>query len=490
MKNVISKKNLLYLVEQNLKEMAMDFETPDRPDQGVMNKLASGETSFKKVPLPKTGQEPNKNFQEVLASERYKQVVQTLRRYLGPTAPTLSGQNSVFQLQGLLISTHRHILNVERDHKDELVQLAIEIVMEEMGLVEGDVDFDADIVSQNDISPEGFNMNNPNDRNAPSGDELNLDDEEDEDDVNFDDEETAEEEVALFNEIEALNLENAKRRMINAIIQGASKRGHYMFHNVSERLRQITGDPTLIEKYGILMSINDLAYWQMTDELINSGLQQAIAGKTKVKKSDNQDDENGFGDEGEEQRPKEGVKQTIYARGINFPVLVHELIKGTMELLSKHGKSTMHDQVKSQEDLFKKEIWDIRLGPAIWDRLRSQMPEDILVDETKKDLQSVLLVSIFQLPAKQFLVFMKEVLSKSQTGRRLMNDLMSAINNAINDEEYQEAIDRMNSTIDDISDTYSGAEMNDLLSNLGISTTMDFDNLDLDDEDDDDVNLR
>jgi len=70
----ISKKNLLSLIENNIKEMAMDFDTPDRPDQGVQDKLSQGDTPMKKVPLPTTGEEPNKNFQEVLASERYKQV--------------------------------------------------------------------------------------------------------------------------------------------------------------------------------------------------------------------------------------------------------------------------------------------------------------------------------------------------------------------------------------------------------------------------------
>lgn len=451
----ISKKDLLYLVEQNLKEMAMDFETPDRPDPGIMRKLATGDTTFKKVPLPKTGDEPNKNFQEVLASERYKQVVNNLRTYLGQRAPVVSGMQGFMQLQNMLMIAHNAVVAAERDHREQLEQLAIEIVMEEMGLQEGDVEFDAKIVGMGEISLDDFNMDQPN-NNDLDGDQLNLDTE-----------------VEIFNDVENLNLEKAKRRMINAIIQGASKRGHYMYHTVSDRLREITGDPNLIEKYGVLMSINDINYWQLSDDLINGHIDSSVAGSEQVEPNE-EDPENGA--------PK------IIARGINFPVLVHELIKGTLELISVKGRSDVHRQVTDEEDLIKKEVWDLRLGPAIWDRLRSQFPEEILVDESKKELQAVLLSSIFQLSAKHFLVFMKEVLTKSETGKMLMDQLMETINSMFNEERYEAAINVFNNSLDDVVDGVDSSEMNDIMSRLGISTTIDFDNLgDFDDEDDEDV---
>ena len=58
---------------------------------------------------------------------------------------------------------------------------------------------------------------------------------------------------------EKFNLEKAKRRFINSLIQGASKKGHYMFNLVSEELNNI--NPELLNLYGVLMSINDLLYW-------------------------------------------------------------------------------------------------------------------------------------------------------------------------------------------------------------------------------------
>ena len=87
-KLLISKKNLLSLVNKNLQEMAMDFTTADRPESSIQAKLAAGDTPHKKVPYPETGRQ-NENFQELLASERYQQVVDKLRLYV-PNAPTLS----------------------------------------------------------------------------------------------------------------------------------------------------------------------------------------------------------------------------------------------------------------------------------------------------------------------------------------------------------------------------------------------------------------
>ena len=49
-----TKSKLISIIKENLTEMPMDFDTQDRPDQGLQDKLAAGETPLKKVPLPKT----------------------------------------------------------------------------------------------------------------------------------------------------------------------------------------------------------------------------------------------------------------------------------------------------------------------------------------------------------------------------------------------------------------------------------------------------
>lgn len=443
----INKKNLLSLIENNIKEMAMDFDTPDRPDQGLQDKLAQGDTPLKKVPLPSTGEEPNKNFQEVLASERYRQVVANLRRYLGDRTPTQQGMNGVMQLQHTLMNAHNTIVQLESNHKEELEQLAVELVMKEMGIPEGAIEFDAKIVGMGEIDMEDFGHDEENQENPEQVDVEN--------------------EIEIFNELQNLDLERAKRRMINSIIQGASKKGHYMFHLVPDRLEQITGNPNILNLYGTLMSINDLTYWQVSDDIIK-GLGNSAAGKESVERPEDED----------------GTAKVI-ARGINFPVLVHELIKGTLELFAIQGRpedENSFDDVEDSEDTLEKEMWDLRLGPAIWDRIRNQFPEDILTDENKVELQNYLLVEIFKLPAKKFLVFMKEVLSGSDKGKRMMNELMDGINKMFNNQDYEESVAMFRNDLEDTSNETDDDDLRDFLSNLGVDLS---DNYDDDNEDDD-----
>lgn len=436
----LNKKKLLSLIEQNLKEMAMDFETPDRPDQGIQDKLRTGDTSFKKVPLPKTGDEPNKNFQEVLASERYREVVSNLRRYLGQNTSTLRGQQGLMALTMTLMQAHNDVVRIERNHRRDLENLAIELVKAEFGLEEGEIEFDAKIVGMGEIDTDDFNVDGGDDNF--SGDDLNLNTE-----------------VEIFNDVEKLNLERAKKRLINSIIQGASKKGHYMYHMVTDKLGEITGDPTLINKYGVLMSINDINYWQFSDEMINSNIKSSVAGKESV-------------EPGDEDNPHK-----VIARGINFPVLVHELIKGTLEVVGMAGQSDIESDVSDMEDSLKKETWDLRLGPSIWNRLRSQFPEEILVDESKKRLQMFMLNSIFKLPAKEFLVFMREVLVGTQKGKELMVMIMTGVNEMLNNNEYEIAMQDFNDEIEDITRNTTGDDMNDYLRGLGLGE-IDFDDLD------------
>jgi hypothetical protein len=441
---------LLSLIENNIKEMAMDFDSPDRPDQGLQDKLSQGETPLKKVPFPTTGQEPNQNFQEVLASERYRQVVSNLRRYLGDRTPIQRGMEGVMRLQMTLMNAHNTVVQIERNHRQELEQLAIELVMKEMGIPEGAVEFDAKIVGMDEIDMSDFEHDNEDEEN-PEQVEI-------------------ENEIEIFNELQNLDLERAKRRMINAIIQGASKKGHYMFHMVPERLEQITGNPNILNLYGTLMSINDIVYWQISDDAIK-GLGNSAAGKESA--------------EGPEE---EGGPGKVIARGINFPVLVHELIKGTIELIALQGKPEGDfTDIESTEDTLEKEMWDLRLGPAIWDRIRNQFPEDILTDENKRELQSYLLLEIFKLPAKKFLVLVKELLSGSDRGKRMMNELMDGINKMFNDQEYEDSLSMFRDDLDDATEETTEKELKNTFGNLDFDALgISFSGEDDEDEDDDD----
>jgi hypothetical protein len=475
----LSKKNLLSLINENLSEMAMDFDTADRPNPDLQSKLASGDTPLKKIPFPKTGNEPNQNFQELLASERYRQIVNNVRQYTNYQG-TLNG-TEMGPLLTMMYTAHNNIIRLENTHKEALEQLAIEIVKEEMGIGE-EVEFDAKIVGMNQIDTSDFNREQGPEQNP---DEVDVEDGEEDDEENNQEQpqvnpENQEVEEELYIDLKQLDLERAKLTLINSIIQGASKRGHYMYQLVGEKLREITGSDELYNDYGVMMSVNDANYWQFSPSMIK-GASDSVAGKVKTEFPG--DDETGeTGDEGEEGgEEQEEQKVKVIARGINFPVLIHELIKGVFEILGSHGQPgeytnpqdrAMYQQAQKLESTLEKEMWTLLLGPAIWDRIRGQFPDEVIL-ENGKQLQNYMLMHIFQLPAKQFLVLMKEVVSNSENGKRLMTDLMASIQQMFNQQDYEESLNQFNDELETMSDETEPDDLKDFLKGFNIDLSSD-----------------
>lgn len=439
-----TKSKLISIIKENLTEMPMDFDTQDRPDQGLQDKLAAGETPLKKVPLPKTGDEPNKNFQELLASERYKEVVQKVQQYTGVRTP-IRGQQGMMPLVQTMMTAHNQIVRTEAQHREQLENLAIELIKKEMGLEDDDFIFDAKIVGMGEIDTDDFNREEPGEQ-QPEMNEVDV-------------------EIDLFNDLQTLDLEKAKRRLINTMIQGASKKGHYMYHMVADKIREITGSDELINQYGVLMSVNDTLYWQMSDDMMQAmmgggGGEPQVGGKESVDRNTD--------------------PPTIHVRAVNFPILIHELIKGVMEVVAiqgrpkdEEGQEVDFSDIESSEDTLEKEMWDLRLGPAIWNRVRSQFPEETLVEEDKYRLQLLLFSHIIQKPAKEFLVLMKEVLSNTDQGKRLLGLLYQAIQEEIQDFDYEETMRKFDDELDSISDDTDDDDLDDFLGSMGISRPKD-----------------
>lgn len=419
----ITKKELLLRLKENLNEMPMTFDSPDRPHPDVQRDLSNREHSFKKVNFPKNVNEPHSNFEEMLASKRYRQIVDNVRRYTG--LPTLS-PNAVGSILNTMMQVQNRVSQIERSHKEELERLAIELVMKELGVEEGDIVYEATIQTP---ESEGFKESEPGDMEP---EEVELDKE-------------------ILNDLENLNLERAKRRLVNAMMAGASSKGHYMYNYATEKLIEITGDRNIVGMYGAIMSSADSMLWQMGNSnlgLSGGGGTPMAGGKEKV-------------------FPNETPPRVV-ATGINFPILVHELMKGTYEVIAAlHGQPKNKEiaaRVMELEDTLQKEIWDLRLGPAIWDIMKDGFPDEIITDEDKVGLQLIFFQKIVSKPAKEFLVFVKEVLSGTESGKRLMGLLYQMINGEINDYDYRQSMKQFD---DELNRTSDDTDTDDLLGFLG-----------------------
>jgi hypothetical protein len=146
-----------------------------------------------------------------------------------------------------------------------------------------------------------------------------------------------------------------------------------------------------------------------------------------------------------------------------------------LEALGTHGQTgtfqnpqdvAMTKKVMELEDTLEKELWDLRLGPAIWDRIRESFPEEVLL-ENGKELQNYLFMNIFKLPAKEFLVLMREVISNSDEGKNLLSNMLDGIKKMLNDEEYEEAMGEFNNNLGTVSEDTDEESLMDELRAMG-----------------------
>ena len=354
--------------------------------------------------LPRTGTE--QHYSEKLASKRFKDLVAKVKRYWGVEVVNPRMAMEVMQLL-------RQAMMIEKDHTEALEQLAIDLVREEFDIPEDQVDMEAKLV-QGQISGEGMQQKPKENPEMPE-----LESEEDYD---------------------RLNSEVQKRRMLNAIMQGAAKKGHYMFHMVEDELSNI--DPRLIGIYGKLMSMTDLTYWMIPSMAGGSG-----------------GDDSGGMKGGREYLDLSGDKPKIVAEAWIFPVLLNELIKGSMELLAAHGLPEDEREAQyviDKADFLESEVWDMRLGPGIWEKFIDA------IDGDAYEIKHFLYYEIAQMPANEFHEFMKELLSGSNRGKQMLTDLANDIQKDIKDRESKQAMKDYGFGDDDDDDDYGDIDISDL----------------------------
>ena len=424
--------NLTYNSEmaKKIEEQGIKYDGPERMSPDIQSKIEGGETPLSDNPaLPDSGEEST--FEELIASKRFKDVVEKVKRYTG--LETISGQNAFMQLQMLLMQTVQQVKQIENGNEEKLENLAVELVKKEMALPDDAFQFDVELVgSPNDIDTSKLAKSSE----EPSPEEIQK---------TFGvDSEEAEEDLENFMEaFDKFDLEKAKRRFINSLIQGASKKGHYMFSLVEEELNEI--NPNLLNMYGVLMSINDLLYWILPDQVTQmmSGSGQGVAGTEEVDETTD--------------------PPTIKARGMFFPVLIHELLKGVYEVLGTQGlpdDPKAAEMVMASQDTLPYEIWDLRLGPVIWEKFSESYPDKIYEDDLR-EIQNYLFSRFSALSTEQFFELAKEILSGSSNGKKAVAKMVEEIIEELKGYEYEDA---MGSDEDDD----EGFDLDDFLGSLGI----------------------
>jgi hypothetical protein len=428
---------------KKIKEQLDYGNRPERMDPNLERKLASPEGLYAQNPAMKK----KEGDVQRLISNRFQKVAEKLSEVTG--IENLSSQQTQGMIYQEMMRKLPNIMRIEAAHRDELEQLAIDASLEESEVPDDWYKIEA-YLNREPIDTSNFRM---------KPEEEEEDEEEKEEGI-----EIPSFEVEDLTKDEIFELEKHKRNIINAIIQGAAKKGHYMFQKPDIKARLDEIDPSLYRDYLGIMAINDFLYFsmeQMIEMMSQTG--QGVAGKVELGSNDDED-----GEEGEE--GEETPDTVIKAFGMIFPILCHEIIKGLEEAKGRHGlpkDPEMAQKVMGQTDVLSNEPMQLRIGPEIVERIRFALPDDIYEPENK-GLINWFHTVLYQIEAQEFLDIIGNAISEdsskvSKATSRFKEIMKEAIKMKEEFENYKEE-EGIESDDEDDDDG-----LDDFLGSLGIS---------------------
>ena len=432
---------------KRVKEQLDYGNRPERMDPNLERKLASPENLYAQNPAMKKGPEDVQR----LVSNRFQKVAEKLSQVTG--IDNLSSQQTQGMIYQEMMRKLPSIMRIEGQHREELEELAKEAALEETEVPADWYEIEA-LLNRQPINTGNFRM-------KPEDEEEEEEDENEAPEIpSFDVEDLTDEEI--------LELEKHKRNIINAIIQGAAKKGHYLFQKPDIKARLDEIDPSLYRDYLGIMAINDFLYFsmeQMIEMMSQTG--QGVAGKVELKDNDDE------GEEGEEGEEKPDTK--IVAEGMIFPILCHEIIKGIEEGKGRHGlpkDPSLRQKVQGQVDVLSNEPMQLRIGPEIVEKIRFALPDE-MYEESNKGLINWFHTLLYQIPAQEFLEVIGQAISEDESkvkkATARFKEIMREAQQLKSDfEDYQEEegsdLDNYGGDDDDDDDG-----LDDFLGSLGIS---------------------
>lgn len=267
--------------------------------------------------------ENGKRYLELMIEGTYGELVNRIKKYTG------SQVADGMAVTRALMNSLNPIAQIESQHKGHLENLALQTVL---GLDE--FKFIKDLVHEKSLKFD-VRIIKPNLQQAFNEFESRIE----EDAAKATDTSLTPGESA---DLEAVNIlleaDRYKATFINFITQGEAINSWEMFKLVKENLDQI--DPKLTKLYE-MFSVAAHAGYFMLPFFDMRGALNTSAGMAKVS--------------------PEGNGYVIHAHGINFAVLIHEIVKGIYDFIGLHGKD---QNTLDQEDINDEKL-QLMAGPAI-----------------------------------------------------------------------------------------------------------------------------
>lgn len=348
---------------------------PNIFNKKIFDKIAEQKHPMANMPFYKQDLNSIKIFEEVLIENRIKDLVNTFSNSTGINISDIRISTS------LLLASQNQIMaaKLEKPIIEQLKILAEKIVREQYNLECDEITFDLEInMSEPIILPDEVNVEKRVSSEFRQTDDLDI----------------------------------IKKRTINALGQGAALKSHYIFHLYRDELNSLSNNIT--DYYQKLLIANDLTYFIVDDDVFLDSLGGG--------------DNNYTG--GYYELNFDGDVPKIIAKAINFPLLIHEMVKGVIAFFSIQGIQNMSNEIIDETDYVGAELWDIRFGPTIWINLHS------LIDIDYDDIKKLIFVEIFNKDSKSFVEFMTDVMNYPDIAKKEIDSIAQGIRRKIFNYNY------------------------------------------------------
>ena len=378
-KILFSSESLMRLNEALNEEKELNKVELPKP---LLNQLKKHRTSLGDNPA--FPPEDETSFDYKLTLSHFKAISEHLETF--DNVEDITNKDSLKTLLSTLVAK---AIELEKPIREELERICFNFIIDKFGLPEDTVDFSCELTDTIDVS---------NKRLTP---------EETDGTVEFDG----------IREIKMLSKEVYKRRFINCLVQGASL---YYSMQVSEYVQDIYKlNPKLPELYDEIMTLNTYLSFITNDEMDLKN--PSSAGDVEVRLGNDVN------------------KTSIESKGVVFPVLLAESIKGFMELFASHGLPDDMEQasyVIKKADFLLAEAWDIRLGVPLWEKFINKIPSE----EAK--LIPYIFSEYVSLPTEKFNETSQEIFENTKTGKEYINMLLKKIQYEIRKDDFDSFISK------------------------------------------------
>ena len=234
----------------------------------------------------------------------------------------------------------------------------------------------------------------------------------------------------VFNDIDEMNYlsgEIYKRRMVDALVTGASV---YYGSNIEYYVKEIYKiNPELIRLYTEIIKYNMALLYNQPDTV--KSIERSNSGRVDVFIGDSDD------------------RIKIKAQGVIFPILLEYTVHGILETAVQNGLPGDQDKIDyilHKADYRLAENWDMRLGIPLWAILMGH------IEKCGYEMDSVgsnfILMEISRLKTDTFNTYLQNTFRGTRKGLQMTKELLDTI-------EYNKSVDDFNNFIKTKNSKYS-----------------------------------